>query len=83
MASIGLGREATGAGAEEGKVPVQQVEEHGAHGDAADKGRTGIAFHPSQMPHHGHVHHSHQGNGDVRQDAGHRKAQDFPVERAV
>ena len=69
-AAISLGREAARSHPQETEVPVQEVKEHGAYGDAADERRRRAA---RQMPRHGHVHHPHQGHGDVGQDAGNRQ----------
>ena len=76
--AIGLGGKTTGAGTEEGEVPVQEVKEHCAYGDAADERcRTSPASRragrTSKVPRHGDIRHSHQRNGDVCQNAGDRQ----------
>lgn len=62
MFAVELGSHATGAHAQEGEEPVDDVEQHAAYRDGSDVG--GIA----EMSDDGHVHQSQQRDGDVRHD---------------
>ena len=59
LGTVGLCCEAAGANAEETEIPVQQIEEQRADGDAADGRRIG------DMSYDGHINQSHQRDGDV------------------
>ena len=64
-AAVRLRCKTAGADSEETEVPVQQVKEHGAYGNASDhRRRTGI-----QMSCNGYVHHADKGHSDVGQNA--------------
>ena len=52
-----------GADPQKAEVPVQQVEEHRAYCDGPDSG------HIAQAAGYGDIHHAHQGDGDVGQNA--------------
>ena len=78
--SIGLGREAPRAAPQEAEVPVQHVEEHRPDGDAADEGGGRDPSGGAEVAGDGDVHHAHQGDRDVRKDAGNGEAEDVPVE---
>ena len=80
MSAVSLRSEPSGTGTEEAETPVQQVEKHSPDRDAADQGRGRISIRTSQMPCHGQIHHSHQGNGEAGQDTGNGQPQDFAVE---
>ena len=75
--AIGLRGEAARTNPQEPEVPVQQVKEHGPDGDAANEsgGRS-----PLQMPRHGHIHHSHQRDGDIGKNAGNGQPQYLAVQ---
>ena len=68
-----LCRHATGAHAQEAEIPIEEVEEHGADGYAADGVRVG------DMPHDSSIHQPDKRDGDVRQDAGNRQSQNLFV----
>ena len=70
----GLRRHTPRAHSQETEVPVEQIEEHGADGNAAN-GR-GIG----DMACYGNVHHAHKRHGDICQDAGYRQPQDLVME---
>ena len=74
VSAEGLGSQTSCTHAKETEVPVEQVEEHGPDGDSADHCRRRNHLpgrhRPVQMAGHGDIHHSHQRDGYVRQNAG-------------
>ena len=81
---VGLGREPARAAAQEGEVPVEQVEKGRAEGYCGNEGGgAGTGFQTVQMPGNGYVHHSHQGDGDVGEYARQGESENLSVHLPV
>ena len=74
--TVGLRHEPAGSHAQEGEIPVDEVEDGHADGHRADQ-----RIDP-QVTDDGHIDHAHQRHGNVRNNIGNRQCENLPVHGA-
>lgn len=71
-----LGRQSAGSHAYEAAIPVDEIEDRDPDGQGPDRGRRVLAV---PMTGNGGRCNTHERNGDVGDDVGHRNPQNFPI----